>query len=535
MKLLHIIIIIVLGLVIYSNSLAGRFVWDDYTLVEANTYLRSWSHVPDIFTRDMGSGADVKYYFYRPLQIFIYRLIYSLAKLDVRFYHFANIFFHIGAALCVYGLAVMIFSDSLPAFFTGILFLVHPIQTDAVCYISGIADPLCAVFLLLSSIFYIKFIHCDNNFQSGAGRKRIIFYVLALISCNLALLSKEIGLVFPLILLLCHYTFKKKLEGKYFLPFLIIVFSYLLFRNSIVGNNAPLSFTAAVLRIPGFFAALADYARLLLLPFGLHADYGNKLFSFFQPVTILGLSIVLFLLVLAFKKKNKNNILFFSVMWFFITLLPVSGIYPILRFYMAEHYLYLPSLGFFLIFADILNRACRVDKFKIAGRILIIFLVGFYSYLTVKQNNYWREPVTFYKRTVKYNPLSVRMWMMLGEIYFAGARYDEAEAVFKKVVEINPNHSAGYFTLGNIYARRGQFKDAAFYFEKAIEVNPEHAAAYNNLANLFRQIGRKNIAVSLYKKAIEVDAHLESARANLADISHNLDEPEPKKKKNRPD
>ena len=79
--ILSISLIIILGFAVYSNSLKGKFIWDDKILIEDNVYIKSLTHLPKIFTKDTGAGAGERYSSYRPLQILTYLVNYSLWKL----------------------------------------------------------------------------------------------------------------------------------------------------------------------------------------------------------------------------------------------------------------------------------------------------------------------------------------------------------------------------------------------------------------------------------------------------------------------
>ena len=87
--------------------------------------------------------------------------------------------------------------------------------------------------------------------------------------------------------------------------------------------------------------------RLMVLPFNLHMEYVARLFAFSDPKVIGGIILLISLLIYAIKARNKNALMSFSILWFFIAIFPVSNLYPI-NAYMAEHWLYIPSIGFFL-------------------------------------------------------------------------------------------------------------------------------------------------------------------------------------------
>ncbi len=498
------VLIIILGIAVYANSLEGKFLWDDRDLIEENMRIRSFLNSQKIFTEHIGAGVAKQSSSYRPIQIFTYMIDYSLWRLNPKGYHITNTLLHILAALSLFWLISIIFKDNLLSMFTSILFVVHPIHTEAVTYISGRADCLAAFFMLLCFAFYIK----------QLNSKSLITYILMLLSYILALLSRENSLILPALLLLYHYAFNKKLNVKNFTSILGILFAYILLRATIfIPSTNTHSFTFSQ-RLPGFFAAITNYLKLLILPFNLHMEYGLKLFSFQNPKVILGIILLFSLLIFAFKKKTKNNMLFFSMFWFFIALLPSSNLYPI-NAYMAEHWLYIPSIGFFLIFAKVLTYLYRTKDLKIPAIIFIISLIAFYSFLTIEQNNYWKEPLAFYERTLEYTPNSARVLNNLANIYHSMGKTKKAIALNKKAIEIKPDYDEAYNNLGTSYHFLGRDEEAIKFYKKAIEVNPTYAVAYSNLGASYHAIGKDREAIDVYEEAIKLNPENPAGYNNL--------------------
>jgi len=502
---ISIALIIILGFLVYCNSLGNEFIWDDSKLVKNNEYIKNWSNIKNIFTTSVGEGAGRESRLYRPFQIFTYKVDYSLWGLNAAGYRLTNILLHILVALSLYWFINILYDDKILSLFTSMLFVAHPIHTEAVTYISGRTDPLSALFILLCLICYIKL--CNANSPA--------LYVLTLLSYSFALLSRENSLILPLVLLLYHYTFRKKLKLKYFLSMLTVAFVYVLLRMTVLGSLlAYTPVTTLAERIPGVFVAIANYARLMLLPFHLHMEYGGSAFNFADPRTIFGLLILTFSLIYAFKKRHSNRLVFFSVCWFFVMLFPVSNIYPV-NAYMAEHWLYLPSIGFFIILANGLSGIYRRKDSRVFSVILIISLLGFYSSLTILQNTYWKEPIAFFERTLRYAPNSARVHYSLGNRYNNIGRKEEAIKLYKKAIAIRPDHAEAHNNLGTAYSDTGRPKKAIFSFKKAIEIDPNHPRAHNNLGVVYSDTGKREEAVILYKKAIEIKPDFAEAYNNL--------------------
>jgi len=509
MKLTAVILIIILGFVCYGNSLDGKFIRDDQALIKNNTLIRSASGVLSYFTGASALGARQKWGSYRPLQMITYALDYSLWKLDVKGYHLTNTILHILAALAIYWFVYFLFGDPLLSLFTGVLFVANPLHTEAVTYMSGRADSLALLFMLLSFIFYIKYIHAG-----GAG-----IFVLILLSYALALLSRENSLILPALLLLYHYTFKKKFKPIAFFSISALAFIYGLARLTALRSlSSDIVNTSTLLqRIPGFFVAITNYSRLLLLPLNLHTGYMPTLFKPGDPRMLVGLLIMVILLVYAFRKRRGDSPAFFSILWFFIALAPVSNLYPI-NAYMSEHWLYTPSIGFFLVLAGWIRSLYGKKGYKTLAFIIIISLTSFYSYLTIRQNDYWKEPLLFYKRTIEYAPGNYGEHVNLGLEYSHIGKKNEAEIAFKRALAINPRYADAHYNLGKLECDRGEKKKALASFKKAVEFNPRHPEAHHNLGNAYNDLGEKVLAVASYKKVIEINPRYADSYYALGNI-----------------
>jgi tetratricopeptide (TPR) repeat protein len=517
---ISIALIIILGFAAYANSLNGKFLWDDKSLVEDNHYIRGWAGLAKIFKENINQAEGRRFAFYRPIQMLTYALDYSIWRLDPKGYHLTNILLHILASLSLYWLINILFDNKLLSLYTTTLFLLHPIQTEAVSYISGRADPLAAIFVISSLILYIRYIR-----SNGA-----ITYLAMLFSYVLALLSKEASIVLPVLLLLYHYVFKVKIKPKPFLSMMAITLIYLILRFTVLKPLLfHLEFTTIIIdRLPGLFVAITNYIRLLALPINLHMQYGNKLFSFAYPLAILGITILFLSLLLVIKYRRGEGLLLFSICWFFIALIPQSNLYPI-NAYMAEHWLYLPSIGFFLLLSkgllllgDGVARGNAPSPNNYISITMLIILLTFYLCLTIRQNRYWGEPIAFYERTLRYAPNSSRIYNNLGSAYNIAGRHQEAVEACKRAIELDPSKSGAYYNLGIAYSGLGRHDEAVALYERVLEDSPDSAEVYNNLGLSYSRKGERGEAVASYNKAIEADKNNAKAYYNLGNMRYDM-------------
>ncbi|MBN3038163.1 MAG: tetratricopeptide repeat protein [Candidatus Omnitrophica bacterium] len=506
--LIYIFAIVALGGISYANVLGGEFIWDDIHLVSENSYIKHLSGVGDIFTKPVRGGGAKTFGFYRPLQILSYMLEYRLWGLSPQGYHIVNIALHILVALSIFWLLNILFKDYLLSFLAGALFVVHPVHTEAVSYISGRADPLAAFFLVLTLVFYIKHI-----------QEKKYYYFAALLCYLLALLSRESALILPALVLLYHFSFRKKLERKEIIPLLAISLVYIFLRLTYLKFPFVHSGFDANLwqRIPGFFVALSKYLRILILPLGLHMEYGNLTFALMNPQVLWGLALFLALIALLLKESKDRGIVFFSIGWFFITLFPSANFYP-LNAYMAEHWLYLPAVGFFLILAKGLEFLFKKRGMRILALLLSITILGFYSVSTIRQNRYWQSAVSFYETTLRFYVKNPRMYNNLALEYQLQGKNNEAVSLYKKAIAIRPTYAMAYNNMGSAYLDMGEEEKALGAYEKAIELKPDYAKAYNNAGNIYSKMGRKDRAIATYEKAKDLDPNFVEVHVNLGNM-----------------
>lgn len=508
-RLVSILFIIIVGFSIYANSLGGEFVWDDQVLVEDNLYIRDWSSLSKFFTSSSVEGSGSKENLYRPVQMGSYALDYSIWKLDVRGYHLTNIILHILVALALYWFCLSLFKDNLLSFLAAVFFVVHPTHTEVVAYISGRADSLAALFLLLSFIFYLRYLNSSKFFLAAAV---IVSYILALF-------SRESALIFPVALLLYHWLFKKRLRLRLFLILSGLSGFYIVLRLFLLNNLLPqkIIYIPLAQRAFGFLASLPQYLRLLVFPFWLHMEYGQLPSGSVGLKSLLGIAFLTWFLIYVLRKPKKEGLVLFSLSWFLLLLLPQSNLYPV-NAYMAEHWLYLPSVGFFFILAAGLSRMLRIKKIRILAGVFIFSLLVFYSWLTVRQNNHWANAEELYSYTLGYGPKNSELYNNLASIYQARGETEKAVSFYGKAIQSQPDYADANYNLAVTYHQLGKMKEAVQFYAKAIKSDPEHAESMINLATIYYGSGRRQEAIALYKQAVKIRPNHPVGHVNLAII-----------------
>ncbi|MCG8429661.1 MAG: tetratricopeptide repeat protein, partial [Candidatus Omnitrophica bacterium] len=500
------LLLAVIGFLLYANALDGAFLLDDHHLITKNAHLRSFRHLDKIFTEDMGEAGGESYNYYRPLQIVSYLIDYHFWKLDVRGYHFTSVLLHILTAFTLFLFLRQLAEDDLLASLSSIFFLVHPVHVETVAYVACRDSILSALFLLLSFIFYLRRIH----------RRRTLSLLLTVMCYLLALFSREVSVMFPLLVVCYHFSSGERADTKPLLGLGAATLLYFLFKLLFVGSVS-LSLPdagEALRRIPGFFAAFTAYVRTLVIPSGLHLKVGDEFFAWRDPQVITGMSTAVVCLLTAVRARRRYRLFSFGLLWFFVLLLPASNIYPLCA-YKADRWLYLPSMGIFVLFALLLTRLLKsgyLSRMK-SGIIISLFLL--YAALSMVQTTYWRDAGTVLERSLRYSPRSYRVLDMLGTVYHAQDRSGEAIELYKRAIQLNPSYASAYNNMGILYAGRGDTETGIRAFNRAIELDPGEWGTFYNLANLLRATGDTEAALDLYRRAIRMNPYASGAYNNL--------------------
>ena len=503
--------VIMAGFLTYANTLQSPFIWDDINLVEKNPTIHNLKNLGRIFKENLGFGViQQRSASYRPLQSLTYMIDYSIWKNNVLGFHLTNIIFHILSALGVLWLVLVVLRNGFLAVSSALIYVVHPLHSEAVAYISGRADPLSTCLFLSSMILYLQ------SFQ----KRSMVMQILMLLTFIGALLSRESTLMLPMIVLLYHFVFKKPVYWKSFLFLVGTGVLYIVLRVSeMIGTLGSTHTVVSTLgeRLPGVFVAITNYLKLIIFPMPLHMEYAAPLFAWSELKVFIGIASVLGLCFYAFQARKKNPLVSFSILWFFLTLLPVLNIFPV-NAYMAEHWLYVPLIGAVIFIVNLIKSWSSPS----AARVVIGVLVSVLMLLTHQQNKHWQSHVGFYEYTLKFAPDSSRLHSDLGVAYYGAGRIDDAIKAFKRAIEIKPDFDYAYNNLGAMYLAKGQLSQAIVYYEKAVELNPHYGEAYYNLGNGYRDKKQYEKAAAAYQRSLELNPRNTTTLNNVGVMYKNL-------------
>jgi hypothetical protein len=481
---------------VYANTLLNDFVAGDRQFILRNPFIGDPQAVLKSFTSDYwGTLGGQSFVYYRPLIVLTHFIDFSLYGLYPLGHHFSNLIFHTVVTLLVYKLFLcLIPANPWAAFAGGALFALHPVHTHSVAYVIGRTDILAAVFYVSGLILLI----------GGQQKKQRI--AAACLCYFLALLCKEIAVTLPLVFLLYRFCWlsQHKQEGKsdLLVPFASLCATFMLYlplRFFAVGLSAaqgvlPEWYTVWQ-RLSLIFIICGFYLWKLLLPLHL-CFYSNLVVPgtwtevVTSPFFLLG-SFFFLSCCVAVKMVPRLG---FALAWIGCSLIPVLNIIrlPVLA---KENYLYIPSVGFCLLFAMLV--AGREGKKKIVVAPLLFFIGLMYGVGTCRRNSDYRDPVTFLKRTLNAMP-PIPTRPMEDVRFFEGAK----------------NFYTTHRNLGRLYRERGQWEKAIASFEEALSYVPSY----------FDRQYAADIKVSL-GSAYEKTGRLEEAFRVLSDVLPIADRP----------
>ena len=525
---LLICIIIIATSMSYANSLKNDFIWDDEFLVRDNLYIRSSSHIKEMFTSYLASSSGNINNFYRPIQDLSYAIDYFLWGDNPMGYHLTNLILHALCAVLVYILILRIFESPMVGFIAGLLFGIHPINTEAVTYVAGRADSLYCLFFLFSFVLFLKTLDgFKKDFKINWN-----FYIPSIFFYALSILSKEIGIILPLMLLLYHTAFldnariKNRVRSLY-IPYILVFLVYLFMRKTMLDfSGAAPSFVMAryplYQRLLTTSKAIIVYLRLIILPLGLHMERTIKVArSLFEPealgavIAIIAISLATFN---AYKRRLKK--VFFAIMWFFVGLIPVSNIVPINSF-IAEHWIYLSAIGIFAMIGMGIVFLSKRKAGKVLSILIVLSLSVFYMHLTIERNKGWKDEVTFFKETLKYSPNNARLHLNFGNTYLELGNKKEAIEEYRKAIKLRPDDAIAYGNIGTAHMGLGRHKEAQGYIEKALSIKPDFPDALYNLGVIYEQMGYADKAEKNFKDALKYNPRFLNCHMRLGSICLN--------------
>jgi tetratricopeptide (TPR) repeat protein len=578
-------LVLLAGILVYVNTFHVPFVLDDNTSIVRNPVIKNLENF-------YANSSGYEFLPNRYLAFLTFALNYHFGGLSVTGYHVVNLLIHLVTALLVFALLRLTFRtpyflgeerDSRPkaqgsrhsAFlapsffiplFAVLLFVIHPVQTQAVTYIVQRLTSLATMFYLLSVVLYVQarlsFELQGSSFkgreesdnrqkandkrqeaggsgqEAGVARNRtapVLLLAGSVLSAVLAMKTKEISFTLPLAIVLyegCFFRGPWKRRLLFLLPILATLpIVPLTIIHSAGGAGQFISDSGEQLRVgTGVsrldylftqFRVLVTYLRLLALPINQNLDYDYPVYhTFFTPPVFLScllLTALFFLGVYLFfasrhtpqaQHKPVNpavRLIAFGIFWFFLTLSVESSIIPILDV-IVEHRLYLPSIGaaaaFATVFCLLARKFASPASRKLAVLIAASLVLGL-GFATHQRNHVWGNAIRLWQDVVAKSPKKARPYNNLGVALEGAGRRSEAFKTISRAIAVDPGYYKSYYNLADLYLVSDQPDAALPLLHTAIRIYPDFTEAYVETGAALMRGGQFHKVISFLEQNLD--------------------------------
>jgi Flp pilus assembly protein TadD len=499
----------VLASLVYANSLGNGFVFDDTMLIAQAREVASPSQFLRRFEAELrspGARSTDQGISHRPVRNAALAVQYSLFGEAPQGYRAVNVLLHVLNSVLVFALLTALVGRRWPALYAALLFVVHPVHTESVAYVAGQRDVLFTVLYLSGFFSYVRYRETD----------RTIFLGLAGLAYLLGLLTKEMAITLPVICL-AYDVFRlmpgatsavappagnavrqgwraavERSKWLYLGMGAILVFLLLYFvvianpsqqRRLYGGGLGPTLLTSARIFV--------HYLKQMVVPLTLNADS----YSAFQitrsltdPRGWLALLLLGGVWYGLLRGLRADRWFTFGGLWFFATLLPVSQLVPHQEL-VAEHFLYLPSVGFSLAVGLLIERGLTLPRAGRAVGAVVVIALLLLGVRTVLRNRDWKDDLTLWTKSAQDAPHSYWAHQRLGDAYKARGRYAEAIQAYKTVQALTPGFATEYIAIGDCYRRMGDYEAAVDQFQRALMIAPNSVAGRLGLVHAYLAMG----------------------------------------------
>ncbi len=482
-----IVFIFLIGFIVFFNSLFNPFQFDDFAQIVNNPFINNLGSIPSYFEKGMAFSGNYSFKMlhlqYRPFYFSYFTIVYAFFGANPLPFHLFQLFLHITNSILLFVIFSKLFKKEI-AFLISLIFLVHPINSEAVIYIADVQETIFILFGLIA--FYLIL---QTNKRILSIRKLILISVLLLFS----LFTKETGSLFLILLFIYVYLFSKVNKKRFFLSVMGVLLIYLVTRY-IISFNSVTDISQSLIQQASFYIRLITMPKIFFYYFSkfvypINLAVGQLWlvkqinFTYFFLPLLMDI-VILFTICLGglflFKKNNSQLKLyvFFSI-WLFLGIIMHLQIVP-LDVTVADRYFYFPIIGLLGLIGILINLDLSQLFLKKYSRICTIFfiiLMILLSIITIIRNSQWQSTFTLYSHDVQYaqSPLL--------DSYYGGL------LIFK-----------------GQYSQPFLLKEAKFYLDRSVSQAPELGHNINNLAVWYEINNDYEKAKSLYLKNIALNS-----------------------------
>lgn len=524
----------ILAFLIYIPALDGGFLnWDDEVYVSKNPAMRSLDLDFIVWALTSTQVAN-----WHPLTWISWAIDYKIFGPGPYGFHLTNVILHAINSALVFMLSSRLASMAygrqtngngldwralLVGAVSSLLFALHPLHVESVAWVSERKDLLYSLFYITGLMTYLRY--------ASVEKARFIFYIATLAAFALSIMGKAMAVTFPVALLILDYyplnrlSFSraglKVLAEK--LPFAALAATSALMAVVAQDRGGALVETVPfVIRLLVAARGYVFYLLKLVFPADLAPFYPYP-----SPADVricnpeyIG-AIAVLVLITAFCVVFRKKRLYMAVWAFFVmSLLPVVGLIQVGTQAAADRYMYLPSLGLFIIAGALtvlaVERLYTRRAILVAAAALAGLTFAALGAVTVRQQAVWKDTLTFWNHELSIYPNCVRCNLMKGVNLREIGRYEEAMESFMTALNLAPGHVRTYSEIGITYGKRGRFDESIGWLSKAIEIDPSLDIAYNNRGYSYFMAGDYGKAIDDFNRAVVLNPSNGGAYYNLA-------------------
>lgn len=505
-------IIIILGLIVFFNSLFNGFVWDDVGQIINNTKVHSIQNIASFFTGgtfDPGNNIDqLAGNYYKPFMTIFFSLIYALFGQHAFYFHFFQIILHIINTILIFILFSHFFSKK-PSLFLSLVFLIHPMNVEAVVYISALQDVLFFFFGMLAMFIVLK----TNQSEKSPRFLHLIITAILLLS---SLLSKETGILFIMIVPIYIFLFHANRLKQYFTTSFLSLGIYLglrFFVGKIYLSSvhiAPIVAAPLLERLTTIPKIILFYLYTFFIPINLSVAQmwvvrSPTVKDFFIPLTIVS---IFFLTLLAFgiffwRKKLLVRTYIFFALWFLVGLGLHLQIFP-LDMTVADRWFYFPMVGLLgIIGLGVSSIRIKSPNIRIIIQAFIIICIIIFGLRSMVRNANWSSSYSLFSRDALINKDNSYLQNKLGiELYLLGDNRG-AKNHFQQSIDLLPTASA-FSSMGLVFIREGNLSQADKYLDKALRIDSHYYPAYHNRVYVLLKANNFQKALEVAQQALRI-------------------------------
>lgn len=494
----------------YAPVVNNEFVWDDNEYIYDNPAV----------VGDLGLGSIwfsqvcPQYY---PLVFTTFFIEHQVWQLNPLGYHIVNVLLHLGVVLLLLLVVERLGFGFAVAWIAAALFALHPVQVESVAWATQRKNVLSGLFYMLTILAYLNF--------SDTGSKRALGWCLVAYLC--ALLSKTTVVTLPVTLLLLEYLRGKRVNLgtlKRIAPLCVMamVMALVTIRYEWTRTGAGGIYWEFSLLERCVIAGKAVFLYLgnIFYPANLCFCYERFSTEAANAISLAPLVLVIVVWAVTFTgRRFWGRLPFVAMTHFLIVLLPVLGFldfYWMKYSFVADHFLYLPSIGVFLLIAAggvrlFQSRRWPTTAGGVLAAVVLIVLAG----LSFQHVGWFRDFKTLWIKTLELNPHSALAHNCLGKVYVEERDFESARHHYTEALAAAPSSYIGHLTMGHFLLNTQEPEAAIAHLEESLKYKPNYWVTHNYLGAALDEVGRSEEARREYLRSVEINPNYSEGWASL--------------------